>query len=71
MGGQAAAAVLRGGAVKVSRLARRQRLDIPCRRWDACLSTLRHGHERALCGLLSEARRLGRVRVQLDLARVR
>jgi hypothetical protein len=55
--------------VKVGRLARRQRLDIPARRWDACLSSLRHDHEPAPGGLLTAARRVGRVRVRLDLVR--
>ncbi len=55
--------------MKVGRLARRQRLDIPARRWDACLSSLRHDHEPAPGGLLTAARRVGRVRVRLDLVR--
>lgn len=77
--------------MKVSRVARRQRLDIPCRRWDACLSVLseeRAREKRAsrdqdatdlVSGLKTRERLRAersafvfpRMRVRLDLARVR
>jgi hypothetical protein len=54
--------------VKRPRRDRRQRLDIPCPRWDTRLWT-KPPRDTVAGGLLGELQRAGRVRVRYDLLR--